>query len=348
MCSAFSLVHQNNYKGILNDFMFESNQKNNTMKILVKGLKWIGRLFVLVLMLIVLAGFTFRLKTPKPQPPGKLVDIGGFKLHINATGKKGNKPTLILETGQALPTEHYHWLSEGLKDSMRVVRYDRAGIGYSDLSHTPRDPATIARELHTLLEKSGESPPYILAGHSFGGLFIRVFAQLYPDEVDAMIFIDSSHPDQRERLDFPKSKDFSGLLSTLAVLGDMGIMGLFDRLNGSLFYADELPDEINNRFYDYTINGTYYRGYREEMKWGYTVYNQSRETQDFGSLPIRVFTAGKRYNGDDVSPEWIALQKEIAALSSDGKHTLINAHHNSIYTQKENADLICKAIFQLL
>jgi len=72
-----------------------------------------------------------------------------------------------------MATEYYHWLSEGLKDSMRVIRYDRTGIGYSEASNTPRTPETIAHELHQLLEEAGESPPYIMAGHSLGGPYIR-------------------------------------------------------------------------------------------------------------------------------------------------------------------------------
>lgn len=318
------------------------------MKIFLKVLKWIGISILSLLSLILLAGLAFRLFGPKPNPPGKLVDVGGFRLHIHSTGEKGNKPTLILETGQGLPTEHYHWLSEGLKDSMRVVRYDRAGIGYSDLSDTPRDPTTIARELHTLLEKSGEKPPYILAGHSFGGLFIRVFAKLYPDEVVGMAFLDSSHPDQRERLKRSKARDITFTLNSLAVLGDMGILGLYDRYNGSVLSADDLPKEVNERFLDYTTSGKYIRGLREENKWDQEVYNQSRETKDFGSLPITVFTANKKYNGKEASPEWVEMQGEIAALSTKGKHILIDGHHNSIYTTKENADIINREILKML
>ena len=317
------------------------------MNIILKIFKWIAKSIGLLLALILFAGLIFRLFAPKPEPPGELVDLGGFKLHINSTGEKSNKPTVVIETGQALPSEHYHWLSEGLKDSLRVVRYDRAGIAYSELSHTPREPKTIAHELHELLEKSGESPPYILVGHSFGGLFIRVFTQLYPEEVEAMIFLDSSHPDQRERLNYPKQKDPSLLLNAVAILGDIGVLGLFDRLNGSILSVEDFPDEVNNRFYDYTINGKYYRGYRNEIKWEYSVYDQARETKDFGSLPVRVFTANKKYNGAIANPEWVKLQREIAELSSDGQHFLIDGHHNSIYSTKENADIICQEIMKI-
>lgn len=133
------------------------------MRIIWKIFKWIGISIGSLLLLIILTGLCLRLFSSKPQPPGELVDIGGFKLHINSTGAKNNKPTLVIEAGAGGHSEYYYWLSEGLKDSLRVVRYDRAGIGYSELSDGPRDPETIARELHTLLKEVGESPPYIMA-----------------------------------------------------------------------------------------------------------------------------------------------------------------------------------------
>lgn len=318
------------------------------MKIVSKILKGLAKGLGLLLALIIIAGLLFRLFAPEPQVPGEMVDMGDFHLHINASGEKNNKPTLVLETGQALPSEHYHWLSEGLKDSLRVVRYDRAGIAYSDLSGTPRDPKTIAQELHTLLEKSGEAPPYILAGHSFGGLFIRVYTQMYPEEVAGLVFLDSSHPDQRARLNRPKGKDMSGIVRSIAALADMGILGLFDRFNGSMLHVDDFPEEINEGFYDYMLDGKYLRGYAEELKWSHAVYEQARETTDFGSLPVRVFSAGKKYNGEDANPQWIELQKEIAELSTDGKHFIMDGHHNSIYTNKKNADVICEEILRLV
>lgn len=324
-----------------------SNQKIIIMKIILKIFKWIGIVIVSLLVLIILSGLSLRTFGPDPQPPGELVDIGGFKLHINASGEKSNKPTLVIETGAGLPSEHFYWLGEGLKDSMRVVRYDRAGIGYSDLSNTPRDPKTIARELHTLLEKSGESPPYILAGHSFGGLFIRVFTQLYPDEVAALVFLDSSHPDQRERLNFPPSRDISRKLKGIALLGDLGILNLADRTIGPILPGMGLPEKVTNRFVDYTSNGKYIRGLIEEDKWGMSVYNQAREANEFGSLPIRVFTAGITRR-EESKALWNELQGEIADLSTNGQQMIINGHHNSIYTEKENADIICKEIIKLL
>lgn len=333
------------------------------MKIFLKVLKWIGLSVGSLLVLIILVGLAFRLFGPKPhQPMGELVDIGGFKLHINAAGEKGNQPTLLIEGGLGLPSEHYHWLSEGLKDSLRVVRYDRAGIGYSELSDTARDPETVARELHTLLERAGESPPYILAGHSFGGPYIRVFAQLYPDEVVAMIFMDATHPERVERFDLPKAssakfKQYLWILHAQAVLGDLGILGLYDRSTGPILAGEGLPDEINRRMLDFSLDGKFVRAYTKEMKSYHSGLKRSGEASDFGTLPIRVFAAIERYKdaylrakGTDPEQrqvEVVKMHQEFADLSTNGKLILIEANHNSIYTKKENADMICKEIIQL-
>lgn len=339
------------------------------MKIFLKVLKWVGLSIGLLLTLIILAGLAFRLFGPAPQAPmGELVDIGGFKLHINCSGEKNNQPTLVIEGGAGSATEYYHWLSEGLKDSMRVVRYDRAGIGYSDASNTPRDPETIARELHILLEKAGESPPYILAGHSLGGSYIRVFTQLYPDEVVAMALLDATHPERVERFNLPLASSWTFKLmiwssSIQAVLGDMGIMMLYDKLMGPIYSRERegLPDEINRRTIDYLMDGKYLRAYKKEFERYHSTLKRAGEASDFGSIPIRVFTAAmeidpKAYEtylakGIDLKKrrvETVNMQKEFTDLSTNGKQILMDGNHSSIFTEKENAEVICKEILQIL
>jgi pimeloyl-ACP methyl ester carboxylesterase len=333
------------------------------MKIFLKALKWIGLSIGSLLMFIILAGFVFRLLGPEPQKPmGKLVDVGDFKLHINAAGVKNNKPTVVIEAGSGMPSEYYHWLSEGLKDSLRVVRYDRAGIGYSESSNTSRNLETVARELHILLEKAGESPPYILSGHSFGGLYISVFAELYPDEVVAMVYLDPTHPEQVERLNAAPASSFrykSAIwgLQTITVLGDMGILGVFDYAIGPVLAQEGLPNEINNRMQDFLMNGKCLRGLTRETKSYHSGLKRAGKISEFDSLPIRVFTAieidKEAYREIGIDPalqlsKRIEAQQEFANLSTNGKQFLIDANHSTIFTKKENAAIICNEIMQLL
>jgi pimeloyl-ACP methyl ester carboxylesterase len=88
------------------------------------------------------------------------------------------------------------WVQQTVAKTTRVVTYDRAGLGWSDPGTKPLDAAKSAQELHTLLERVGIEGPYVLAGHSYGGLVVRMFADLYANEVAGVVLVDSSHPDQ--------------------------------------------------------------------------------------------------------------------------------------------------------
>lgn len=337
------------------------------MKVFLKVLKWIGLTFGSLLVLIILSGLIFRLFAPKPySPKGELVDVGGFQLHINSYGEKSSKPTLVIEGGSAVPEEYFHWLSEGLKDSMRVVRYDRAGIGYSDPCRSPRDPETVARELHTLLEKAGEEPPYIMAGHSMGGPYISVFTQLYPDEVEALVYMDCTHPERVERLNLPSESSFTlklmvGSYYALGVLADLGVLGLYERIWGRILPGEGLPQDVNDRITTFTLDGKLARTVAQEMKYYHHNLKRAGEANDLGDRPVRVFVGAKpmsegarqHYIKKGIDPDQRAadnlqMHQEYAELSTDGELFLIDGDHNSIYTKKENADVICKEILQLL
>jgi len=340
------------------------------IRIILKVLKWIGLSLASLLLLIILIGLCFCLFSPKPEPPGELVDIGGFKLHIHSTGERNKKPTLVIEGGGGMASQYYHWLSEGVKDSMRVVRYDRAGIGYSDASNTTRDPETIAHELHALLEKTGELPPYIVVGHSLGGLYIRVFTELYPNEVLGMFLLDTTHPDRVARIpSIPKkgslkAKSMVWMYNIQGVLADLGIMMLYDKLTGPILHREMegLPDEINNRTKDFLNFGKYLRAMGKEMEQYYDTLERAGKTTHFGSLPIRIVTDAIGEIPEEIYNEYLKkgidlkstaienmkMQEDFINLSTNSKLTLIEGNHTSIFTIKENADIICKEIIQLL
>ncbi len=328
--------------------------KNSNMKIFKKVLKGFAKVTGIFSAVIILAGLVFRLFGPEAHKPmGKLVDIGDFKLHINSTGVKDDQPTLVIEGGCGMATEYYHWLSEGLKDSIRVVRYDRAGIGYSEASNTPRTPDTIARELHQLLKNAGESPPYIMAGHSLGGPYIRVFTELYPDEVVGMLLLDATHPNYPKRKKLPRESSWTwkfviGFDKAKAVLADMGILMLYDKLVGPSFgrEMEGLPEEINSRTADYLINGKYAQALAMEFENYYSTLQRAGTYTDFDSLPIRIFT--KKKSPSKAKSLWGELQEDYLHLSTDSKLIEIDGGHNTIYTIKENADIICEEVLQLL
>ncbi|BFP40906.1 hypothetical protein FGF1_17510 [Flavobacteriaceae bacterium GF1] len=329
------------------------------MKTVKKILKWIGISLGSLLLLLILAGLTSRLLTPESKPPGQLVDIGGFKLHINAVGERNHKPTLVIESGAGAPSEYYYWLGELLKDSIRVIRYDRAGIGYSEFSDRPRNPETIAEELHRLLKNSGEKPPYILAGHSYGGHYIRIFKQMYPNEVVGMVFLDAPHPDESERLNLPHSPSYLRPLYYLgAVAGDLGILNLHGRFaKRPLAWAPGLPKEVIEGYRDYWVDGNYLWGYIKEEKKHKDLVDLSRTISKFDTLPIRVF-AGTNLNEpllrkmgfdpDFLRTERAKMQKEMASRSSNGNVFFLKGGHITIFSLKESAQNICGEILAFI
>lgn len=126
-----------------------------------------------------------------PRPPGELIDVGGYRLHARVEGK--GSPTVVLLNGAGDYSFVWSLVQPEVARFARTVAYDRAGDAWSDLGPTPRSMRQESAELHLLLAKAGLRPPYVLVGHSFGGLLARVFAGMYPGDVAGMVLVDATH-----------------------------------------------------------------------------------------------------------------------------------------------------------
>src|SRR5690242_18207099 len=122
-------------------------------------------------------------------PPGQLVDVGGYRLHINCTGT--GSPTVVIESGWGDMSAAWGWVQPEVAKTTRVCTYDRAGMGWSEASPEPRVAREYAKELHTLLANAHETGPYVLVGHSMGGFTVLVYAHDYPDDVSGLVLVDS-------------------------------------------------------------------------------------------------------------------------------------------------------------
>ena len=125
--------------------------------------------------------------------PGQLVDVGGYRLHLYCEGQ--GSPTVILDSANQGTVSNWAWIQPSLARITRVCAYDRVGEGWSDASPHPQDTRQNAEALHSLLANAGVAPPYVLVGHSFGGLYTRMFAETYPSEIAGMVFVEGTHPD---------------------------------------------------------------------------------------------------------------------------------------------------------
>src|SRR6266571_4805793 len=125
-------------------------------------------------------------------PPGRLVDIGGWRLHLNCTGESSaSGPTVILEAGIGDFSVEWSLVQPGIATFAHVCSYDRAGDGWSDLGPHPRTMHQIVYELHTLLDKANVKPPFVLVGHSYGGWLVRLYASTYPADVAGMVLVEA-------------------------------------------------------------------------------------------------------------------------------------------------------------
>ena len=330
------------------------------MKIILKTLKWIGKFLAGLIILLIVSGACCRLFSSRPVPPGKLVDINGTKLHIIAEGEKNDLPTLVLESGAGGNTDMFYWIAEGLKKNMRVIRYDREGKWFSEPSKDIVTSEFYAQQLHELLQKSVEKPPYILVGHSMGGPYNRIFRDLYPDEVKGLVFLDSSHPEQWMRLEqkalIPKEQ--IKLIKLVSILADMGILGIYNKIINSGSMNDGLPKDCHIRSRDLTsYSGEVYRRNLKENDINDAILFRAGQASSLDSIPILVFTATEqysesqkeRYRKKGIDPDkqvllWFEMQKELKELSTNGKQFIINGTHGSIITKKENAEIINKEI----
>jgi len=133
---------------------------------------------------------------PPFPPPGRLVDIGGWRLHLNCTGQaSASQPTVILEAGIGDFSVEWSLVQPKVAAVARVCSYDRANNGWSDLGPRPRTMHQIVYELHTLLTTAGEPGPYVLVGHSYGGWLVRLYQLTYPSEVVGMVLVEAGADD---------------------------------------------------------------------------------------------------------------------------------------------------------
>lgn len=137
----------------------------------------------------------FAANKPEPKPLGKLVDLGGHRLHVNCTGK--GTPTVVVENGLGDFSFDWYLVQTRVSRFNRICTYDRAGYAWSDPGPKPRTFAQVNLELRDALAKLHERGPFVLVGHSYGGPVVRNFAMTYPHEVAGIVLVDASFEGQR-------------------------------------------------------------------------------------------------------------------------------------------------------
>lgn len=154
------------------------------------------RSFVVLLVVGCIVGGCPLPSQAEPPVPGQLIDVGGWRMHINCTGEtRPGQPTVILEAGSSDFSIDWAFVQPEVATFTRVCSYDRSGSGWSDLGPHPHTLKQIVLELHLLLDKAEESAPLVYVGHSYGGRLARIYASTYPADVRGIVFVDAGHED---------------------------------------------------------------------------------------------------------------------------------------------------------
>jgi pimeloyl-ACP methyl ester carboxylesterase len=267
--------------------------------------------------------------------PGQLIDVGGHRLHLNCTGS--GSPTVVLEPGLGEASSVMSWIAPAAAADSRVCVYDRAGRGWSEAAGGPKDGAQTAADLHALLDRAHIQGPYVLAGHSFGGLYILSFAAIYPDQVAGMVLLDSTAPASAP---VPPTKtgsyDFLGRISALLpAAAHLGVV----RLYGQFSYGT-LPPGARDEARASIATARNVGSFIDELSESPEAMRRAASLVDFGNKPLIVVTAGR---GNDAAS--LSAQKHLATLSTNSRHRVVaNATHASLVLDATDAAAASQAI----
>ena len=261
--------------------------------------------------------------------PGQLVDVGGHRMHLHCTGS--GSPTVILEPGQGGASSDSGWVAPAVARDSTVCVYDRAGRGWSDPADGPQDAARIAADLHTLLERAQVPGPYVLAGHSFGGLYVQTFAATYPDQVAGLVLLDSTAPKPGPALP-TRTESYNVLGRVSAVFSAVAHLGA-GRLIAQASYGS-LPPHFRGEARANASTAPYLRSWIEEFVAANTSMQQAASLTNLDGKPLVVVTAD---TGNAAG--WEQAQDRMATLSTNSSHRVAKdtTHESLLYDEADSA-----------
>jgi pimeloyl-ACP methyl ester carboxylesterase len=275
--------------------------------------------------------------------PGRLIDVGGHRLHLSCTGS--GTPTVVLEPGAGEMSSILGWIAPAVARDTRVCVYDRAGRGWSEPADTAQDGAQIATDLHTLLQRGDVPGPYVLAGHSFGGLYVLTFAARYPDEVAGMVLVDSTAPASAAKPGTPSlghggsSNGMSRVSALVSAAARLGLARLYAQSD-----FGSLPPRSRDEVRASVATASMLRSTIDEYVQASASIEQAAALRDFADKPLIVLTAG---SGHDAA--WSAAQNRMATLSTNSVHRIIDgATHEDLITDEEDAAATTQAILDVV
>jgi pimeloyl-ACP methyl ester carboxylesterase len=295
--------------------------------------RWTKRIFVglgAVVVIATLSGATYqwiatRRDLAATPPPGRLVDIGGLRLHLWCTGN--GSPVVILDAGLGGASTGWGFVQPEVARFTRVCSYDRAGMGYSDPGPSPRTARRIASELAELLPRSGISGPVVLVGESIAGFNVRVFASDHAERAAGLVLVDASHEDDPHEV--PGIARFVPLLSTIGVFRLLGVS--FGQR------VESLAPSVQRYAQATRFRAAGYQAAADEIMHLGETLAEVRITRRKLTIPVLVVTGAR---GADEN--WRRLQQDEASLSERG--CLITAQHSGHVVPIDQPKVVVDAI----
>lgn len=325
------------------------------MKIL-KWIKRLGMLLFLIFVLLLITGFVFekisRAKAEQIKADGQFAEVDQHRMHYLKEGTGG--PTVVFETAFD-PAGHLQWyhIQKNLPKTYTTFSYDRSGILWSERGTNPKSGDKIAEELHALLEKSNAPKPYILVGHSFGGMLTRFFVKKYPQDVAGVILVDSQYP-----------ADDQYLSPELYKMVNQGLPGGFLKFANTfgaarLMFKNMFPADPQYKYQNTIMPALLYKSADatlEEQDHMKSMKKEAAAINSFGSVPLYVLTAGDKTRYDNFIKDektktemlgaWAKMQKDLLNLSTDSKQIVLPTSGH--YINQDQPKIIEDAVNQMV
>ncbi|KAA6464737.1 alpha/beta hydrolase [Acidobacteria bacterium AB60] len=293
------------------------------------------------------AALIARAEPVPPKPPGKLVSLGGHKLHVHCTGR--GVPAVVVESG--LGDFSFDWIlvQEQVSRFTRICTYDRAGYAWSEPGPRPRTFDQLNLELHDALLKLGKRGPYVLVGHSYGGPVARNFALTYPHLVAGLVFVDSAFEGERIPIGGGKTLRLGDGAKGVAIPSPRETVTEPDR---PTMRAEDLPPEVKSldpmfkalppaeqklQVWAQQLPGVY-GAEGSETEWSadyFTRWLAKSQAGALGKIPVVVLTRAESGYGNDLEIPAAQLDKErkdgqarLALLSSNHRQIIVHSGHN--------------------
>ena len=277
-------------------------------------------------------------------PPGKLVDIGGRRLHLYCTGS--GSPAVILNAGQGSYSNKFGLVQPKVAAFTQVCSYDRAGLGWSDISTVAPDSKAATADLHALLGAAKIAPPYILAGHSSGAFDVRVYSHSFPNEVAGIVLIDGTIP-EAYYVSYAKistremcRRDASEF-RTYGWLARLGLVRVRYALTSKEdHWSRSLLDKDREAYEEMRVQASRFEADAREIEAFPDSIEQAHAITTLGAIPLTLIWAGGPFDQEEL--EW---HRQTLALSSNSREIVATGSSHAVHL--ERPDLVSDAIRQL-